>query len=109
MVANTFLSFSRMPWSSHGCNDGRYSYFTRNICYRCVDSLKILFRASSEGSFAIVTTILRPGLKERNGSSIGFVVVKLPVKHNIRCMFVQLLVRSRGNRNDFYFADWLNG
>ena len=35
-----FLSFPRMPWSSHSCNDHRYSYFTRNICNRCVDSLK---------------------------------------------------------------------
>ena len=36
MVGNTFVSFSRMLWSSHSCNDRRYSYFTR-----CVDSLKL--------------------------------------------------------------------
>ena len=28
MFADTFLlSFLRMPWSSHSCNDRRYSYF----------------------------------------------------------------------------------
>ena len=51
-----------MPWSSNSCNDRRYSYFTRNIYNRCVDSLKILFKASSEVYFAIVTTTWRPGL-----------------------------------------------
>ena len=35
MSADTFLlSFLRMPWSSHSCNDRRYSYFSRNICNR---------------------------------------------------------------------------
>ena len=29
-----------MPWSSQSCNDRRYSYFTRNICSRSIDSLK---------------------------------------------------------------------
>ena len=43
MFANTFLlSFLHIPWSSHSCNDGRYSYFTRNICNRYVDSFKTL-------------------------------------------------------------------
>ena len=40
MVANTFLKLSRYTLNSHGCNDGVYSYFTRNICNRCIDSLK---------------------------------------------------------------------
>ena len=45
MFGNTFLLSSlRMPLSSHGCNDRRYSYFTRNICNRYVDSFKTLFR-----------------------------------------------------------------
>ena len=61
MVANTFFILSRMPWSSRSCNDCRYSYFRRNICNRCVDSLKILFVASSGACSAIVTTIWRPG------------------------------------------------
>ena len=43
-----------MLWSSHSCNDGKYSYFTRIIWNRCVDSLKIIFGASSEASSAIV-------------------------------------------------------
>ena len=43
-----------MPWSSHSCNDRRYSYFARNICNRCFDSLKILFGATSEVCSAIV-------------------------------------------------------
>ena len=41
MFANAFLfkSFLRMPWSSHSCNDRRYSsYFTRHICNRCADT-----------------------------------------------------------------------
>ena len=57
MVANMFLSFSRMPWFSHSCNDHRYSYFTSNICNRCINSLKILFGATLEACSAIVTTI----------------------------------------------------
>ena len=45
MFADTFLlSFLRMPWSSHSCNDRRYSYFTRNICNRYADCFKILYR-----------------------------------------------------------------
>ena len=47
---------------SHGCNESGYSYFTINICNRCIDILKILFGAMSEACFAIVTTIWRPGL-----------------------------------------------
>ena len=35
-----FLSFPRMPWSSHSCDDRRYSYFTRSICNRYVESFK---------------------------------------------------------------------
>ena len=35
-----FLSFPGIPWYSHGCNGGGYSYFTRNICNRYIDSLK---------------------------------------------------------------------
>ena len=38
------LSFLRMPWSSHSCNDRRYSYFTRNICNRYADCFKTFFR-----------------------------------------------------------------
>ena len=52
-----------MPWSSHSCNDHKYSYFTRNICNRCIDSSKVLFGATSEACSAIVTTIWRPGFK----------------------------------------------
>ena len=44
-------------------NDRRYSYFTINICNRLVDSLRILFGASSEARSAIVTTIWRPGFR----------------------------------------------
>ena len=52
MFADTFLlSFLpttmwrlRMPWSSHSCNDHRYSYFIRNVCNRYVDCFEILFR-----------------------------------------------------------------
>ena len=45
VFANMFLlSLLRMPLSSHSCNDRRYSYFTRNICNRYVDSFKTLFR-----------------------------------------------------------------
>ena len=45
MFADTFLlSFLGMPWSSHSCNDRRYSYFTRNICNRYADCFKTLFR-----------------------------------------------------------------
>ena len=40
MFANTL---SRMPWSSHSCNDRRYSYFTRNVCNRYVFDFKTLF------------------------------------------------------------------
>ena len=29
-----------MPWSSHSCNDRRYSYFARNVCNRHIDSFK---------------------------------------------------------------------
>ena len=66
MVANTFfLSFSCMPWSSQSCNDRKYSYFTRNTCNRCINSLKILFGATSEACSATVTTIWRPGLSEK--------------------------------------------
>ena len=58
MVANTFsFCFSCMPWSSHSCNDSKYSYITRNICNQCVDSFKTLFGASLEASSTIVTTI----------------------------------------------------
>ena len=52
-----------MLWYSHGCNDGGCSYFTRKICNQCIDSLKILFGATSEACSAIVTTIWRPGFK----------------------------------------------
>ena len=48
MTAYTFFKISRMPCPSHSRNDRKYSYFTRNICNRCVDSLKIFFGASSE-------------------------------------------------------------
>ena len=63
MIANMFFKVSRMPWYPRSCNDRRYSYFTRNICNRCVDwgvdNLKILFGACS----AIVTTVWRPVFK----------------------------------------------
>ena len=50
MFADTFLlSFLRMPWSSHSCNDRRYSYFTRNICNRyCTDFICCLFQVIRE-------------------------------------------------------------
>ena len=51
-----------MPWSLHSFNDCMYSYFTRNICNRFIDSLTILFGAMSEACSAIVTTIWRPRL-----------------------------------------------
>ena len=41
MFATRFLSFSRMPWSSHSRNDCRYLYFARNICSRYIDSFKL--------------------------------------------------------------------
>ena len=45
MFANTFLlSCLRMPLSSHSCNDRWYSYFTRNICNRYLDSFKTVLR-----------------------------------------------------------------
>ena len=56
MFASSFLRFPCMPWSSHSCNDRRYSYFTRNICNRYAD------RTQSQACFAVVTTIWRPGL-----------------------------------------------
>ena len=58
-----------MSWSSHSCSDCRYSYLTRNICNRCVDSFKILFVATSEACSAIVTTIWRPGFKDKPDSN----------------------------------------
>ena len=51
-----------MPWSSHSCYDCGYSYFTRNICNRHVDSFETLFRTRSQGCYPIVMTIWRPGL-----------------------------------------------
>ena len=54
-----------MPWSSHSCNDHRYSYFTRNFCNQCINSLKILFGAMSEACSAIVTTVWRPSLSDK--------------------------------------------
>ena len=44
-----------MPWSSHSCNDRRYSYFARNICNRYVDS----FETSSEHDHKHVVRLLR--------------------------------------------------
>ena len=64
MFTNRSFSFQHMPWSSHSCNDRRYSYFTRNICNRYVDSFKTLFRTRSQACCAIVTTIWRSGLTE---------------------------------------------
>ena len=60
VVADTLFKLFSMLWSPHSCNDRRYSYFTRNICNRCIYSLKILCEASSEACSAIVTTIWRP-------------------------------------------------
>ena len=59
--ANAFLSFPRMPSSSHSCNDRRYSYFTENICNRYVGGFKTVFRTWSQARFAIVRTTWRPG------------------------------------------------
>ena len=42
MVASTFFSFPGIPWSSHSCDDLRYSYLTRNICKRYINSFKTL-------------------------------------------------------------------
>ena len=55
-----------MPWSSHNYKYCRYSYFTGNICNRCIDSLKILFEEMTEARSAIVTTIWRPGFMQQN-------------------------------------------
>ena len=77
-----FLSFPGMPWSSHGSNDRKYSYFTRIICNRYVDSFKILIRTGlwtarrlvmftgyfktwSQACSAIVTTIWRSPAKKQ--------------------------------------------
>ena len=52
-----FLSFPGTPWPLHGCNDRRYSYFTRNICKPYINSFETLFRTSSQACSAIVTTM----------------------------------------------------
>ena len=65
-----------MLWSSHYCNDRRYSYFTRNIWNGCVGSFKIHFGASSEVCSAIVTTIWRPGCNLLK-SPIGLVSIQM--------------------------------
>ena len=52
-----FLSFSRITWPLHSSNDGRYSYFTRNICNRCTDSFKIFVGVKLETCPAIVMTM----------------------------------------------------
>ena len=44
-----------MPWSSHSCNDRRYSYFARNISNRYDDS----FRISLEHDRKHVVQLLR--------------------------------------------------
>ena len=54
-----------MPWPLHGCNDHRYSYFTRTFCNRCINSLKILFEATSEGCSAIVAREFKIPQRER--------------------------------------------
>ena len=41
MLQNTFLSFPRMPWSSHSCGDRKYSYYTRQEVF-ATDMLKAL-------------------------------------------------------------------
>ena len=51
-----------MLWSSHSCNDGRYSYFMRDICNRYIESFQTVFRTLSQACCAIATTIWRPGL-----------------------------------------------
>ena len=81
-----------MPWSSHSCNDHKYSYFTRNICNRCIYSLKILFGATSEACSAIVTTIWRPGISLGSyfwQSNYNWVVDhrNMPVEDLIRSQF----------------------
>ena len=53
IVANSFLKFSCITWSLHSSNDRRYSYFTRNIYNRCIDSFKILFGVTWETCPAI--------------------------------------------------------
>ena len=40
---HVFLKFSCITWLLHSSNDRRYSYFTRNIYNRCIDSFYILF------------------------------------------------------------------
>ena len=55
MFTNRFLSFPRMPCSSHSCNDRKYSYFARNVCNRYVDS----FKTSSEHDCKHVVRLLR--------------------------------------------------
>ena len=62
-----FLSFSRVIWSSHSCNDHKYSHFTRSICNQCIDSLKIFFGATSKAYSPIVTieTRLKGGIKRQ--------------------------------------------
>ena len=62
MFTDTFLvSFLRMPWSSHSCNDHRYSYFTRNICNRYADCFKTLFRTWSQACFLRLSRLLLDG------------------------------------------------
>ena len=43
MSADRLFKLSACAWSSHSCNDRRYSYFARNICNRYVDSFKSHF------------------------------------------------------------------
>ena len=54
MVANMFLKLFTYALDFTYCDDRRYSYFTRNICNQCVDSLKIIFGVSLEACSAIV-------------------------------------------------------
>ena len=90
MFADTFLliSFLRMPWSSHSCNDRRYSYFTRNICNRYADCFKTLFRTWPQACFAIVTTLLDgdPAWISCIGCT-SFVILTFPLLLSFTCLF----------------------
>ena len=58
MFGNVFLSYTDMAFFSSLL---QISSFTKNICNQYDESFKIPFGASSQTSYAMVTTIWRPG------------------------------------------------
>ena len=97
-----FLSFSHMPWSSHSCIDHRYSYFTRNFRNRCINSLKILFGATSEACSAIVTTIWRPGFNSQLFETFSKLSMKIVVEWLKQSPKCQLCDKGNRERNPLY-------